>query len=103
LSLVTAFIVIFKPNDVVFAEIRAELDFDERKRSVCAVAEAMVGLWRDVYVFAFAKTQMLFSADDIGCACDDDPVLAAMCMSLQAQARAGFNLKSFDLVAVTLF
>ena len=50
-----SFVIIFEPHDVVFAEIIAELDFDERQRLVCAVAEAMIGLRRDVYVLALIE------------------------------------------------
>jgi hypothetical protein len=52
---VTSFVVIVQPDDVVFAQIVAELDFDEEKRSLSRVAEAMVGFRWNVYVLALMK------------------------------------------------
>jgi hypothetical protein len=108
LSLVTchsslAFVIVFEPHDIVLAQVIAELNLDEYEGVIRSVAETVIGLWRDVYVFACIESQLTVSADDIGRAGDDDPVFAAPCMTLEAQARARFNFKPLDLIAVALF
>jgi hypothetical protein len=96
-------VIIFETHDVVLAQIVAELDLDERQQLVCAVAEAMIGLWWDVYVLAFIEAQGSISADNVGSAGDDDPVLTAPRVTLQTQARSRLDLKPLDFITTALF
>ncbi len=77
LSLITSFVIVFEAHNVVFAEIVAELHFDECERAVCAVAETMVGLGRNVDVLARLELKLTLAAGHVGDAGDDDPMLAA--------------------------
>jgi hypothetical protein len=95
-----SFVVIFETHDVVFAEVVAELHFDEREWAIRAIAEPMIGFGRDVKVLALLQLKLAVAADDIGCARHDDPVLRAPRMSLQAEARTRLDLKPLDLVAL---
>lgn len=54
-SLITPLIIVFQSNYIVFAEIIAELDFDECERVVSRIAETMISFRWDVYVFAFLE------------------------------------------------
>jgi hypothetical protein len=98
-----SFVVVFETHDVVFAEVVAELHFDERERMVRAVAEPVIRFGRDVQVFAFFELKIALAADDIRRALDDDPVFAAPRMTLETQARARLDLKSLDLITIALF
>jgi hypothetical protein len=102
-SLITSFVIVFEPHDVVFAEIVAELNFDERERMICAVAETVNGFGGNVKVFAHLELEFPVAANDRRDAVDNDPVLAAPRVALQAQARARFDFKPFDFVASALF
>ena len=93
------FKVIFQPDDVVLAEVVAQLDFDERQRTRRRIAEAMICLRRNVDVLAFSKLKLTVAANDISDPLDDNPMLAASRVTLEAQARAGFNFKPFNFIA----
>lgn len=96
-------IVVFKPDDIVFAQIVAKLDFDNRQRPIRTIAEPVICLWRNMDVLAFMQLYFSVATDDVCGSFNDDPVLAAMGMALQAQARARLNLKHFNLEASPFF
>jgi hypothetical protein len=102
-SLITPFIIVFQPDDIVFTKIVAELDFYEGERLLGRIAEAMVGFRRDMYVLAFPELQFPVTTNNIRDALHDDPMLAAPRVALETQTRTGFDFKSFDFVAGAFF
>jgi hypothetical protein len=77
-------VIVFQSHNIIFAEIVAELYFDERERLVGRVAEAMLSLRGDVDVLARFELQLAVAADDISDALNDDPVFAPTRMLLKA-------------------
>ena len=76
-------VIVSNSDDIVFAEIVAELHLDDRKWLVAAICEAMICGSRDVDVSALTKLQLLISAHDVGGALDDYPMFASVGVALQ--------------------
>ena len=92
-----AVVVVGKAGDVVFAEIGAELDFDEDERSGAVVVDAVFGVDRDVDDGAGADGRLaIVERDDAG-AGHDRPFFGAAVMELVAQAVARIHFDTFDL------
>jgi hypothetical protein len=98
-----SFIIVFQSDDVILAEIIAELDFDEGEVLVGGVAEAVVGFGWDMDMLARFELELTFAADDVGDALDNDPMLAAARVALKTQASARLHFESFNFVACALF
>lgn len=81
---------VFKPHDVVFAEVGAGLDFDEFEVGLAGVFEAMDDAEGNVGGLVFGEQQGVFATGDFCGALDDDPVFGAV-VFLQGQALAGFD------------
>ena len=57
---------------------------------------------RHIGRLVFAEKELLFPAGDKGCAVHDDPMLRAVVMNLQRQARARHNDDSLHLETVAV-
>lgn len=90
-------IVIFQPHNVILAEIITKLHFNDRERSIAAVAKTMIRLRRNVYMLALAQLQLFLAAGDVRQALNYYPVLAAPAVSLQAEPRPWLDLDHLDL------
>jgi hypothetical protein len=70
-------VVVLQAHDVVFAEVIAELHFDENEQLRAAVADAVFGFDRDVHMLAAREFDFLVAAGHIGHALHHNPMLTA--------------------------
>ena len=95
-------VVIFKPHNVVFTQITSRLHFDNLQRDGAGVGETMGFTQRNVRGLVFGEKYSLFAAGDFSRTPDHDPMLSAVMMHLEAQARLGMNLDTLDLEAAAV-
>ena len=93
---------IFKPYDVILAEIAPRLHLDNFQRNSAGVGEAVNFTERYVGRLVFAEQEGLVAAGDLGRTRNDDPVLRTVMVFLQAEAGARFDLDTLDLEALLL-
>lgn len=74
---------VFIPFDVVFAEVAARLDFDQIKRNLAGVYQAVNTEWRQIDGFIFMQNERLVVFAYFSDAVDDDPVFGTMMVPLQ--------------------
>jgi hypothetical protein len=91
--------VIFKTDDVVFAQVAAGLHLDDFQRYGAGVCQAVHFAQRDVCRLVFSQKQHLVAVSNFGSSLDDNPVLGAVVVLLQTEAGTGFDLDAFDLEA----
>src|ERR1700687_2715690 len=92
-----ALIIIFQTNNIVFAQIVAELYFNNCQRFRPAVSQPMIGLWGNVDVLTSAELQFLVTTNDVGDALDYYPVFTSSGMPLQAQPCSWSYFEHFHL------
>jgi hypothetical protein len=83
----TSFIVVFKADYVVFTQVVAKLHLYKHERFIGAIAQAMIGRRRYVYMLALSKLQLALPTDNVGSAAHNNPMLRATGMTLKAEAR----------------
>src|SRR5687768_5647339 len=89
--------VVLEADDVVFAEIRAALDFDKNQIFFTGIFDAMSGADGNVDGFTSAYGDLAAVECDLRGAGDYDPVFGSLRMLLITQALSGQHLDSFDL------
>src|SRR5207253_10001619 len=75
-------------HDVVLAQVAAGLDLDDFQRELSRVFQAMQHAERNEGGLVLAEQELLLAARDQRRAADHHPVLGAVVMQLQRQARA---------------
>src|SRR5262245_32084658 len=89
---------VVEPNNVVLAQIAADLHFDQLQRDFSRIGEAMDRTDRHIDGFIFVHQPHIVADRDLGDATHYDPVFRAMEVLLQRQPAAGMNADSLDLV-----
>src|SRR3954471_12630711 len=97
-----ALIVVFNPDDVVFAEIASSLDLDQLQHDFTGVLHPVHSAHRDVNGLVLVHAFDGLVDGDAGGAADHDPVLGAMMVLLQRQAPARLHHDVLDLVALAI-
>ena len=92
---------VLETHDVVLAEVGARLHLDDLQRHPARVGQPVHLSQRDVGRLVLAQHQHLVAVGDLGGAGDDDPVLGAVVVHLQAQGRARLDHDPLDLEART--
>lgn len=95
----SAAVLVVKPDDVVFAQILAALDFDHHEVNDAGVKKPVVVPGRDVGGLVGVQQGFLVTVLHDGSAADHDPVFAAVVVHLQAEAGLGFDFDALDLEA----
>ena len=90
---------IFKPHDVILAQITARLHLNDLQRNGAWVGKAVDFTERNVSALVFGKQDGLVPVGDFSGTGDDDPVLRPMVVLLQAEAGLGLDLDALDLEA----
>ncbi len=86
-------------QDVVLAEVGADLHLDDLDGHLARVLEPVPLRCEDVDALVFAHELLFFADDDLGRALDDDPMLRAMMVHLHRQLAAGLDVQQLDLEA----
>jgi len=81
-------VIVLETHNVIFAQIIAELNFDDRQYACTAVTDAVISERWDMDVLAFTKPQFVISANNVGHAMDYDPVFAPPRVALKAESGA---------------
>src|SRR6266545_1389436 len=93
-------IAVFKPHDVVLAQVAPRLDFYEEKRDLPHVFESMLGLDRDMGGLVFGQKLYLVASCHPRGARHHHPVLRPVVMHLQRERFARFDHDALDLKAL---
>jgi len=96
-------IVVFKPNDVIFAQIITQLYLDNSQWFLTAVTQTVVGLRGNMNVLTPTQLQFLITTNDVGNTLHHYPVFASLRMSLQTKSRARLYLEHLYLESGPLF
>jgi hypothetical protein len=96
--------IIGQAGDVVFAQIAAQLDFDDLYGLVGAIGQAMDLPGGNVAMLAHLQCDLLQAAvrlpeSDDGCAAHDDPMLSTSGVFLQTDLLARMHANAFDFQA----
>src|SRR4051812_25439303 len=75
---------VLEADDVVLAEVGAGLHLDDLERQLARVREAVRLAERDVGALVLGQDRLAIAAGDFRGALDDDPVLGAVMVHLQA-------------------
>lgn len=92
---------IFKPHNVIFTQIAYRLNFDDFDRDRARISEAVNFPKRYIGGLVFTQKQHLIAIGHLGCAFDNDPVLGAVVVFLQAETSFWLDLNALDLEATT--
>ena len=79
---------IFNPHDVVFARVGSKLHFDQNERNFSGIGAAMNFALLNEDVIAFMQLARRVALCYVRGAGNNDPMLGAMVMFLQREARA---------------
>src|SRR5471032_510629 len=90
---------IFKPLDIVFAQVAARLHFDDLEWNLARVAQTVDRGNRNVGRLVLTEQEHVFVAGDFRGAADHNPVFGAVVVHLQRQARARLDRDVLDLEA----
>src|SRR5262249_24121356 len=88
---------VLEADDVVLAEVAARLHLDDLEVYLAGVGQAVRLAQRDVGALVLAEQDLLVAAGHLGGAGDDDPVLRAVVMHLQAQRGTRLDHDALDL------
>src|SRR5689334_1203202 len=92
-------VLVLQPNDVVLAEVVAGLDLDDDELLGRRILEAMLVARGNEGGLVGAHHELALAVHDLRRAGDHDPVLAAVMVELQGEARARLHLDALDLEA----
>src|SRR6266478_7966115 len=92
---------VVKPNDVVLAQITADLHLDQLQRNFPRIGEAMDRADRHIDGFIFVDEPYLVADRDLCDAAHHHPMFRAVEVLLQRQPAAGMDADSLDLIART--
>src|SRR5580700_9519436 len=91
---------IFVTGDVVLLEIVAGLDLDDLEQLGTGIAQPMDAAHRDIDRFVLVQGHDLAVEYDLGDALDDDPMLGAAFVALQAELALGNDGESLGAEAL---
>src|SRR5579885_2876548 len=97
-----AAVAVLEADDVVLAEIRARLHLDQHQRDASRVLDLVDAAERQVGALILADEKLPVVPRHQRAAVDDDPVLGAMEMLLQAELGAGVDDDALDLEPAAL-
>jgi hypothetical protein len=96
-------VVIFKPNDIILAQILAILDFNNHEWNYARIFEAMLGASGDVCGLIAVEDFFFIIASDYGSPADHDPMFAAVVVHLETEPMSWLDFDPFDFVTATFF
>ena len=91
-------VVILQPLNVILAEVRSPLDFDENERFVRGVLDAMGGANRNVDGLTGLKRHVTSVEGHLSKTLNDHPVFGPLRMLLIAQPLVRQNFDPFNLI-----
>src|SRR5208337_5112853 len=96
-------IVIFRPGDVILAEIIPGLHFDENEWSISRVLDTMPGALGDVYGLASRETDLFVIKDQNSLAFEYEPVLLPAAVFLKREPLPRVDNDPLYLVSRRIF
>jgi hypothetical protein len=96
-------IVVFKPHDVVLAQVVTRLHLDDLQRDAAGVGQAVHLVCGDIVGLIFSKFQHIVTVGDFGSVGRSARVFSTIVVFLQAAACFGFVLDALDFEEAAFF